>query len=359
MLLIQVKKSKKSGIHFDLPQLKNDIHMLETTMNQEGFWDDASKAQQLLKQLKGLKGKTDQYEKLAAAYEDIVIMMEMLAEDYGEEDAQSTEEDLKALTKDVEKYKLSILLNGEYDSNNAILSIHPGAGGTESQDWADMLLRMYLRYGEKNGYKVTTLDYLPGDVAGIKSVTLLFEGFNAYGYLKAEKGVHRLVRISPFDSASRRHTSFTSVDIIPEIDDDIQLEIDPGDLRIDTYRSGGAGGQHVNKTDSAVRITHLPTGIVVACQNERSQRQNKETAMRILKGKLIEILEQEKKDKIADIQGNYGQIAWGNQIRSYVLHPYNMVKDHRTSIETSNAVAVLDGDINDFIDGYLKNALSE
>jgi len=250
-------------------------------------------------------------------------------------------------------------LNGSYDKNNAIVEIHPGAGGTESQDWASMLLRMYTRWAEDKGYVVETLDYQPGEEAGIKSVTLLIKGHNAYGYLKAEKGVHRLVRISPFDAAGRRHTSFVSVDVIPEMDDDVEIEIRPEDLRIDTYRSSGAGGQHVNKTESAVRITHLPTGIVVTCQSERSQIQNRERAMKILKARLLELKRQEQEKQLAELRGEQKEIAWGNQIRSYVFHPYSLVKDHRTGVEVGNVQAVMDGEIDVFIDAYLRQQVQK
>lgn len=339
----------------DIPTLKESLQREEEKMNSEGFWDNNEKAQITLKEIKNLKSKIDCFSSLKAKEEDSLVLIEMIEEDFNEEESEEVLKEVGQLKKELASFTLSILLNGEYDNNNAIVSIHPGAGGTESQDWAEMLLRMYMRFGERMGFKVKTLDYLDGDVAGIKSVTLLFEGVNAYGYLKAEKGVHRLVRLSPFDSAGRRHTSFASIDVVPEINEEIEIDINMDDLRVDTYRSGGAGGQHVNKTDSAVRLTHLPTGIVVACQNERSQRQNKETALKILKGKLIEILEQEHKDKISDIKGDYGQITWGNQIRSYVFHPYSMVKDHRTNTETGNVTAVMDGDIEMFIDSYLKN----
>lgn len=334
--------------------LKDELRSKETLMNDESFWNESDKANKILKEVKSLKSQINSYSSLEYKKDDISVLVEMLQEDFSESDADSTMEELLALEKELKVFTIDTLLSGEYDANNAILSIHPGAGGTESQDWAEMLLRMFIRFAEKRNFKIKILEQLPGDVAGIKSVTILISGDNAYGYLKGEKGVHRLVRISPFDSNSRRHTSFASVDVEPEIKEDINLEINPSDLKIDTYRAGGAGGQHVNKTDSAVRITHLPTKIVVSCQNERSQFQNKETAMKILKGKLYKILMEEHKEKIDEIKGDYGQIAWGNQIRSYVFHPYSMVKDHRTKAETSNVQAVMDGDINVFIDAYLK-----
>ncbi len=264
---------------------------------------------------------------------------------------------MRRLRKELDSMELSLLLNGEYDKNNCILSIHPGAGGTESQDWAEMLLRMYMRWAERRGYSVETLDLLPGDEAGLKSATILIKGRNSFGYLRSEKGVHRLVRISPFDANARRHTSFASVDVMPEVDDDVDIEIDPSDLKIDTYRSGGAGGQHVNKTESAIRITHIPTGIVVQCQNERSQHSNRLMAMKILKARLFERMQEEKVKKLSEIRGEQREIAWGNQIRSYVFHPYNMVKDHRTGVETGNITAVMDGDIDMFIEGYLREKL--
>ncbi len=323
-------------------------------MNANDFWDDSEKANDVVKRIKQLKNKTEDYDLARDACDNTSILVEIFEDDESSENEEELNHSFKELIHLFEQFKVNTMLSGEYDTNNAILSIHPGAGGTESQDWADMLLRMYTRYGERNNYKVTMLDYLPGDVAGIKSVTLMFEGKNAYGYLKSEKGVHRLVRISPFDSAARRHTSFASVDVMPEITEISDVEIDNKDLRIDTYRSSGAGGQHVNKTDSAVRITHIPTGIVVACQNERSQHQNKEKAMSILLSKLTELMHNEHKEKISDLQGDYSQIAWGNQIRSYVFHPYTMVKDHRTGAETGNIKAVMDGDILNFIHEYLK-----
>jgi len=267
------------------------------------------------------------------------------------------EEGIKKLKKDLEALRIETLLTGQYDKNNAILTLHAGAGGTEAQDWVEMLLRMFTRWAEKKGYTVKTLDFLAGDEAGIKSVTIQVNGENAYGYLKSEKGVHRLVRISPFDASGRRHTSFASVDVMPELDDDIQVDINPDDLRIDTYRSSGAGGQHVNKTESAVRITHIPTGIVVSCQNERSQFQNRDTAMKMLKAKLLELKEREQKEKIEDLKGVQMEIAWGSQIRSYVFCPYTLVKDHRTNYEDGDVNAVMDGEIDGFINAYLASGL--
>jgi peptide chain release factor 2 len=297
----------------------------------------------------------DHYKALTESLDDVLVMLELVEEGEILEDFEGA---IKELDEKLNNFRIETLLSGEYDSNNAIISLHPGAGGTESQDWTEMLLRMYTRWAEKKGYKVKTLDLQPGDVAGIKSVTLLIEGVNAYGYLKTERGVHRLVRISPFDSSGRRHTSFASLDVSPEVDETVEIEILPDDIRIDTYRASGAGGQHVNKTDSAIRITHLKTGIVVQCQNERSQHQNKEVAMGMLKGKLVEIMEQEKMDRIEDIKGDYSQIAWGSQIRSYVFHPYTMVKDHRTNVEVGNVASVMDGDLDIFMNAYLNTMVS-
>jgi len=323
-------------------------------MNQEGFWNDAENAGKVLKTIKALKDKTEKIENLKKEYEDIEVLIELGMEAQDESVIPEVEKSFKTLQKDVESFRIETLLKGQYDRNNAIFTIHSGAGGLEAQDWAEMLLRMYTRWAERKGYAITILDMLRDYEAGIKSAALLIEGENAYGYLKSEKGVHRLVRISPFDTAGKRHTSFASVDVMPELDDEVKVEIDEEDLKIDTYRSSGAGGQHVNKTDSAVRITHIPTGIIVQCQNERSQHSNKEMAMKMLFAKLLEIKEQEHKDKIDDIKGEYREIAWGSQIRSYVFHPYNLVKDHRTGEETGNTGAVMDGELDDFINAYLK-----
>ena len=302
---------------------------------------------------KSLKDKIEEYDEILEAISDIEVMIELLEE---EEDLSLYDEigkQLDDLDEKVSNLKIDTLLSGEYDENNAILSIHAGAGGLEAQDWAEMLLRMYTRWAEQKGFSIETLDLLSDTAGGIKSVTLLIKGYNAYGLLKSEKGVHRLVRISPFDSAGKRHTSFASIDIYPEIDSDKEIDIDQSDLKVDTYRASGAGGQHVNTTDSAVRITHLPTGVVVQCQNERSQHSNRLTAMNMLAAKLIQIKEEEQKEKIEDLQGSYSQIAWGSQIRSYVFHPYSMVKDHRTGAETGQVAKVMDGDIDQFINAYL------
>jgi peptide chain release factor 2 len=323
-------------------------------MQQEGFWNDTDKAAATLKNLKVLKNKLDRMKNLRDAYEDLHVLIELGMEEQDASIFDEVADSLKTLFKAVDDMRIETLLVGEYDSNNAILSIHSGAGGVDAQDWAEMILRMYTRWADKKGYNVTILDILKDYEAGIKSATLLIEGENAYGYLKSEKGVHRLVRLSPFDAAGKRHTSFASVDVMPELDDSVKIDIDTEDLRIDTYRASGAGGQHVNKTESAVRITHIPTGVIVQCQNERSQHSNKDMAMKMLMSKLIELKEQEQKDKIEDIKGEYREIAWGSQIRSYVFHPYSMVKDHRTNEETGNVNAVMDGELDSFINAYLK-----
>ena len=333
-----------------MPRLVKELEALEKKTENPEFWNDQKSAQIVLKEQKLIKIKVDHFNELAEALDDIMVMLELAEEG---ELLEGFSESIRELDEKLDNFRTETLLSGEFDSNNAIISLHPGAGGTESQDWASMLLRMYTRWAEKKKYKVKTLDLQPGDVAGIKSVTLLIEGINAYGYLKTERGVHRLVRISPFDSSGRRHTSFASLDVMPEVDESAEIEILPEEIRIDTFRSSGAGGQHVNTTDSAIRITHLKTGIVVQCQNERSQHQNKEVAMNMLKGKLVEIMEQEKMDHIEDIKGDYSQIAWGSQIRSYVFHPYNMVKDHRTNVEVGNVGSVMDGDLDGFMNAYL------
>ncbi len=320
----------------------------------KGFWNDSKKAQKIAQDSKILKEKISDYNSIVKKIEDVEILLELALEEEDSSVEDEIKESINSLYEFTKQIKIKTLLNGEYDNNGAILSIHSGAGGLEAQDWAEMLLRMYRRWCEVKGYSIEILDILPDTEGGIKSATLLVKGTNAYGYLKAEKGVHRLVRISPFDSSGRRHTSFASVDVFPELDDDIDIEIDQTDLRVDTYRAGGAGGQHVNTTDSAVRITHIPTGIVVQCQSERSQHSNKATALKMLMAKLIELKEREQKEKIEDLQGQYNQIAWGSQIRSYVFHPYNMVKDHRTNAETGNINSVMDGSIDIFINEYLK-----
>lgn len=323
-------------------------------MSLPDFWDDNEKANKIIQQFKSLKSRVDKYNSLKQEFEDILILIQLVAEEEDQSLIREIQENFANFKEHLENLKIETLLDGKYDNNNAILSLHSGAGGLEAQDWAEMLMRMYTRWAESKGYKVNILDILADDEGGIKSATLLMEGENAYGYLRAEKGVHRLVRISPFDASGRRHTSFASVSLLPELDNDVDVNINPDDLKIDTYRSSGAGGQHVNKTDSAVRITHIPTGIVVQCQNERSQHSNKETAMRMLKARLLELQEQEQKEKLEDLKGKHSQIAWGSQIRSYVFHPYSMVKDHRTNVEKGNVNAVMDGDIDEFIFAYLR-----
>ncbi len=321
------------------------------------FWNDQETAQKVIAELNGLKDLVGAYRGFEETQENLETTLELLRE---EQDAELQEElgsQLKEFTQKLDDFELQLLLSEEYDKNNAILELHPGAGGTESQDWGSMLLRMYTRWGEKRGFKVETLDYLPGDEAGIKSVTLNFKGHNAYGYLKAEKGVHRLVRISPFDSSGRRHTSFVSIDVMPEFNEEIEIEIRSEDLKIDTYRASGAGGQHINTTDSAVRITHIPTGAVVSCQQERSQIKNREKAMQMLKAKLYAMRIEEQEAQLAEIRGEQKEIGWGSQIRSYVFHPYSMVKDHRTNYETGNLQAVMDGDIDGFINAYLRSRM--
>jgi len=339
---------------FDISSLKNELTGLENETTKDGFWNDTEKSTVVLQKIKNIKSKIDKYNELKTLYEDIETLTIMGLEEKDESVIPEVIQSYKKIQKLIDKVEIETLLNGKYDKNNAIISLHPGAGGTESQDWAEMLYRMYARWANKNGFGFQEVDFLPGDDAGIKSVTAIVSGENAYGYLKCEKGVHRLIRISPFDSSGRRHTSFASLDVVPEITDDIQIEIRAEDLRIDTYRASGAGGQHINKTDSAVRITHIPTGIVTSCQTERSQIQNKENAMKMLKSKLYEIKEREQKETIDDIKGEYKDIAWGSQIRTYVFHPYNMVKDHRTNHEEGNIEAVMNGEIDEFIDCYLK-----
>ena len=326
---------------------------LEEVSMDNAFWNDNDRALKVLQELKGYKDTIEKYERLCTSFEDLLVLIDMANEEEDQELAQEAQLEAVTFKEKYETMLTATMLDGEYDKNNAILELHPGAGGTESCDWTAMLLRMYTRWAESHGYKVEVLDYLEGDEAGIKSVTIQVTGENAYGYLKSEKGIHRLVRISPFDSSGRRHTSFASCDVIPEMTDEIVIDIRPEDLRIDTYRSTGAGGQHVNTTDSAVRITHLPTGIVVQCQNERSQIQNRERAMQMLRAKLHEKEEEERMDRIDGIRGEKKDIAWGSQIRSYVFHPYNMVKDHRTSEETGNTSAVMDGDLDRFMNAYL------
>lgn len=330
---------------------------LEDRMLDPDFWNDQQSAQTVINESNALKELVNEYKDLVETQENLEMTHELLKE---ENDADLHEElanETKEFQTRLDNFELQLLLSEQHDKNNAILELHPGAGGTESQDWASLLLRMYTRWAEKRGFKVETIDYLPGDEAGVKSVTLLIKGHNAYGYLKAEKGVHRLVRISPFDSSGRRHTSFVSCEVMPEFNEEIEIEIRTEDLKIDTYRASGAGGQHINTTDSAVRITHIPTGVVVTCQTERSQIKNREHAMKMLKGKLYQRRLEEQEAELAEIRGEQKEIGWGSQIRSYVFHPYSMVKDHRTSEETGNIQAVMDGDLDAFINAYLRSRL--
>ncbi|UQD53380.1 peptide chain release factor 2 [Bacillus methanolicus] len=341
----------------DLENKEARIAELDEVMLQPDFWDDQQKAQAIINEANGLKDLVNEFNDMNETLENLELTYELVKEENDAELQEELEKELKDLTKRVNQFELQLLLSEPYDKNNAILELHPGAGGTESQDWGSMLLRMYTRWAEKKGFKVETLDYLPGEEAGIKSVTLAIKGHNAYGYLKAEKGVHRLVRISPFDASGRRHTSFVSCEVMPEFNDEIEIEIRPEDLKIDTYRSSGAGGQHVNTTDSAVRITHIPTGIVVTCQTERSQIKNRERAMNMLKAKLYQKKIEEQEKELAEIRGEQKEIGWGSQIRSYVFHPYSLVKDHRTNVEIGNVQAVMDGEIDPFINAYLRSRL--
>lgn len=342
---------------FDIVALEEKLKKLEDKTSNPDFWNNTDETKKVLFEIKKIKKKCEKYENIKKEINNLLELSELLKLEYDEEVAEDIVKNTKKEQKNLEKLELETLFSGKYDSNNAIITIHPGAGGTESQDWAEMLYRMYTRWACKNDYEVKELDYLEGEEAGLKSVTFEIIGENAYGYMKSEKGVHRLVRISPFDSGGRRHTSFASVEVLPEITEDIEININPDDLRIDTYRASGAGGQHINKTSSAVRITHIPTNIVVACQSERSQIQNRETAMKMLKSKLFDLKEQEHKEKIEDLKGEQREIAWGSQIRSYVFCPYTMVKDHRTNYEVGNVQAVMDGDIDGFMESYLKSSI--
>lgn len=348
-----------SGGLFDLEKMAVDIQEYEEVMAQPGFWDDQDKAQETISELNDVKNKYDSFMALDEDHEEYTLMLEMVEEVLDPELKQELEEGLQQLHKDIEDYELVMLLSGPYDKNNAILELHPGAGGTESQDFGEMLYRMYTRYIEHKGFSYEVVDYQNGDEAGIKSVTLLVKGDYAYGFLKAEKGVHRLVRISPFDSGGRRHTSFVSADVTPEITDDIDLEIQPDEIRVDVYRASGAGGQHVNKTESAVRLTHIETGIVATSQAGRSQLANRQTAMQHLKSKLYQRRQEEKEAEMAKLRGDQKEIGWGSQIRSYVFHPYSMVKDHRTDFETGNTGAVMDGELDDFIEAYLRMTMDD
>lgn len=327
-------------------------------MLEPNFWEDQQKAQAIINEGKGLKDLVSEFKDLNETFENLELTYELIKEETDPELQEELTTELTQLSGRVNEFELELLLSEPYDKNNAILELHPGAGGTESQDWGSLLLRMYTRWAESKGFKVETLDFLAGDEAGIKSVTLLIKGHNAYGYLKAEKGVHRLVRISPFDSSGRRHTSFVSCDVMPEFNDDVEIDLRMEDLKIDTYRSSGAGGQHVNTTDSAVRITHTPSNIVVTCQSERSQIKNREQAMKMMKAKLYQKKIEEQEAELASIRGEQKEIGWGSQIRSYVFHPYSMVKDHRTNIEIGNIQSVMDGEIDPFIDAYLRSQIN-
>ena len=365
MIDLEENKRKLIGLQERFVSLENaigDIELLELKLKdleektlEEGFWNDTKKSNTILQEIKDIKAKYTGLKNIKQTLNNLSEMNEFLILEEDEELGRELIKNTSGIEKDLEKLEIKMLLSGKFDKNNAIITLHPGAGGTESQDWVQMLYRMYCRWATNNGYSVKETEYLEGDEAGIKSVTAVIIGENAYGYLKCEMGVHRLVRISPFDAGGRRHTSFASVEVLPEISDDIELEINPDDLRIDTYRSSGAGGQHINKTSSAVRITHIPTNIVTSCQSERSQLQNKETAMKMLKSKLLDLKEKENKDRIEDLKGVQKDIAWGSQIRSYVFCPYTLVKDHRTNFEMGNVEAVMNGDIDRFIEAYLKN----
>ena len=345
-------KDLKDAIGYD--KLTKEIEELELKASAAGFWDNPETSQAILQKTGKLKNTVETYDRMSSSYEDLLVLIEMGDE---EEDLSLVDEissSIDDLEKDVASLRLQTLLTGEYDANNAILTFHAGAGGTEAMDWVQMLVRMYTRWSERHGFSVKVLDFLDGEEAGLKSAVILIAGENAYGYLKSESGIHRLVRVSPFDASGRRHTSFGSVEVMPEISDNINIEIRDDDIKMDVFRSSGAGGQHINKTSSAVRLTHIPTGIVVACQNERSQVQNREQAMKMLKSKLLEIKEREHLEKIEDIKGVQKEIAWGSQIRSYVFMPYTLAKDHRTSFESGNINAVMDGDLDGFINAYLK-----
>ena len=338
-----------------VPQsLLDELERLHAMAEAPGFWDDPARSQKAVMRTKTLERKRDKFQSMCSEWDDLMTICEMALEENDDSMLEELTTGYAKLEADMEEARLETLLTGEYDANNALLSFHAGAGGTEAQDWAEMLYRMYTHWAETHGFEYRILDYLDGDEAGIKSASIMIEGENAYGYLRGESGVHRLVRVSPFDASGRRHTSFSAVEVMPEIDDSVEVDIRPEDIKMDVFRSSGAGGQHINKTSSAVRLTHIPTGIVVACQTERSQFQNRDTAMRMLRSKLVEIKEREHLEKISDIKGVQAQIAWGSQIRSYVFMPYTMVKDHRTGCETGNIGAVMDGNLDEFINAYLK-----
>jgi len=349
----QEKALEDLGQALGLEKLREEVEMLEHKSAEPGFWDNMEQAQKITQRMAALKGKDEAYQKLQSRAGDCMALIEMGDEAEDLSLVDEAKEEIESIKNEIASMKLSTLLTGEYDKNNAILTFHAGSGGTEAQDWAEMLFRMYNRWAERHGFKVTTLDYLDGDEAGLKSASIMVEGENAYGYLKSEAGVHRLVRVSPFDAAGRRHTSFSSLEVMPEMELDNTVEIPPEDIKMEVYRASGAGGQKVNKTSSAVRLIHIPTGITVSCQVERSQFQNREVAMKMLVAKLMEIKERENLEKISDIKGEQKEITWGSQIRSYVFMPYTMVKDHRTGYETGNVNAVMDGDLDGFINAYL------
>ena len=357
--LLEELKNKLNEIKdsMKIESLRRDIEKLESETAKEDFWQDQDNSNLIFSKLKKLQKKVNKYDELSKKLDSLLEMNELLEIEFEQSLVSDLISSTENLNKELDLLKIETLFSGKYDFNNAILTLHPGAGGTESHDWVQMLYRMYTRWATQNGFNVKELDYLAGDEAGIKSVTFIVTGDNAYGYLKGEMGVHRLVRISPFDAGGRRHTSFASLEVLPEITDDVEVEINPDDLRIDTYRASGAGGQHINKTDSAIRITHLPTNIVVTCQSERSQTMNKETAMKMLKSKLIDLKEKENKETISELKGEQKEIAWGSQIRSYVFCPYTLVKDYRTNYEVGNVESVMDGNLTDFMIAYLKNLL--
>lgn len=368
MIILDDLKTELVGYRDDIKELHevldiegaNDtIKKLQSEMEVQGFWDDLEHSQKVLQQSKSLQHKVERFNSLSNQLEDVITMIELSIEDNDDSIVSEVVSEVNDFKTKLQDIRLSTLLSGEYDSKNAIITFHSGAGGTEAQDWAEMLYRMYNHWAEHHKFKVKLLDYLDGDEAGLKSASILIEGENAYGFLKSEVGVHRLVRISPFDASGRRHTSFAAIEVMPEIDDTIEVDIRKEDLKIDVYRASGAGGQHINKTESAVRITHIPTGVVVSCQTQRSQYQNKDYAMKMLRSKLISIKEREHLDKISDIKGVQKEISWGAQVRSYVFMPYTLVKDHRTNYETGNIQAVMDGDIDGFINAYLKYLITK
>lgn len=334
----------------------SEIEKLEAKSAEPGFWDDMENSQKVLQKIKQLKDKVGAYDSLKSSWEDTLTLIELADEENDESMLDEVKSSVDNIKSTLDTMTLETLLSGHYDNSNAIMTFHAGAGGTEAQDWCEMLIRMYQMWAQKNGYTTEVIDMLPGDEAGVKSCSIEINGENAYGYLKSEKGIHRLVRISPFNAAGKRQTSFASIEVMPELDDNIEIDIRPEDIKMDTFRSSGAGGQHINKTDSAVRLTHIPTGVVTSCQTQRSQHQNRDYAMKLLKAKLVELAEQQQKEKIADIKGAQKEIGWGSQIRSYVFQPYTMVKDHRTNFEMGNIGAVMDGDLNGFINAYLKAA---